>query len=969
MKRYTVKPVVFPSLGILLLLLFQALENACAVEPVVTLAVRDAGISGRARYYADGDFIGSWTDQEATLQWELTVDEDATAAVTLNHSCAPHAGSKFQLEIGPHKLAGQTKSTGGWHKYETMMLGSVTLAPGKYTVTLCAGPFKSAPMNVKAITFAPLKGSARTFRPPHVQGPLPPVYVVPNFHPASCGWLANWSVERNYCANSYLNHLDRVRDDANYNFALSECNNMIAIANFQPQRFEELKQRVKEGRVELVNAFFLEPTINLSGGEALAKMGIEGLRWQQQVMGARPRFCWTIDVCGTHDQMPQVCKLLGLEALIYTRCSRGGKTAFWSEAPDGSKMLTLVPGHYADFATVMGATNQLTPADLEAVEKQIGHKAASTPAGAPVLFLGGKGDYCLAPPRKENPTGFLAQWKTYRPDVPVQFSTLSKYYDTVQSSVQAGKVELPSVRAGTGYTFDSFWIECPRVKSWYRRDEHALQASEMLATIASLKAGYEYPAQLLYHAWLQMLLNMDRNTLWGSAGGMVFECENSWDAKDRFEWVARESTAASTAALRKLAGEGNATLLFNPLNWQRSDFPQLPACGYGPTAEPENIKEIALPETIETPFYSARLDPTTGALISLKIKPSGREMLGGPANVLVTEKRTGRGEPGDFCNARPQRPRLGSSSDHKSTLTVTESALTITVEARTDFHSARRVVRFNKTYPRIEFTTEVQDLPDLSVLVAEFPLAAAPAEIRRGIPFGFSRDDNYIQGIVPAVRWSDYATPGAGGVALLDRGLTGREINDKTPVIYLYNAMEKYHRYANSWLSGKGPHTFEYALVAHEADWAAARVPQQAWEFNSPPVVVQSCAAIKPESFVNTSDNVILEAVRREGDDIELRLAESLGLAGTAEVTLNLPHESAALTDLLGHPLQKLDGGPTYKFTVRPQQIITMRCKTAHSVAAIVPLTKWDELVPENKRAALNQYLPDVKGHPPNGTL
>src|SRR5665648_1137465 len=80
---------------------------------------------------------------------------------------------------------------------------------------------------------------------------LPPAYIVPNFHPASCGWLTNWSTERNYCANSYLDHLDRVRDDSTYQFVLSECNNMIAIKNFAPERFEEIKVRVKEGRVEL----------------------------------------------------------------------------------------------------------------------------------------------------------------------------------------------------------------------------------------------------------------------------------------------------------------------------------------------------------------------------------------------------------------------------------------------------------------------------------------------------------------------------------------------------------------------------------------------------------------------------------------------------------------------------------------------------------------------------------------------
>ena len=34
-----------------------------------------------------------------------------------------------------------------------------------------------------------------------------------------------------------------------------------------------------------------------------------------------------------------------------------------------------------------------------------------------------------------------------------------------------------------------------------RRDEHALQTAEALATIASLKAGFAYPAQPFYQAW------------------------------------------------------------------------------------------------------------------------------------------------------------------------------------------------------------------------------------------------------------------------------------------------------------------------------------------------------------------------------------------------------------------------------------------------------------------------------------
>ncbi len=428
--------------------------------------------------------------------------------------------------------------------------------------------------------------------------------------------------------------------------------------------------------MELVNAFFLEPTINLSGGEALAKMGIEGLRWQQSVMGVRPRYCWAIDVCGTHAQMPQICDLLGLDALVYTRCNRSGKTVFWSESPDGSRILTLVPGHYAeDFGGTYAAKLPLTENQLQKVANAISSKLPMTPAGAPVLILGGQGDYALAPARHENPTELLVSWKKFRPDCEMRFTGLSPYVDALLPGVNSGKIELPTVRTGTSYDFDSFWIENPLVKSWYRRDEHALQSAEMLATIASLKSDFAYPVEPLYHAWLQMLLNMDRNTLWGSAGGMVFEHETSWCAKDRFEWVEKQSTNTLAAAGQNLAGNGEQILLFNPANWSRNEplrlklplntsisgakceatadgtaFCQLsvPASGIvseklKPSSAP-HPKAIKLPATIETKFYYAKIDPVTGALMSLRTKPSDREMLGGqtswsPKNIPATANR------------------------------------------------------------------------------------------------------------------------------------------------------------------------------------------------------------------------------------------------------------------------------------------------------------------------------------------
>lgn len=839
---------------------------------------------------------------------------------------------------------------------------------------------------------------------------LPSAFVVPNFHPASCGWLTNWSTERNYCANSYLDHLNRVRDDSGYAFVLSECNNMIAIQNFAPDRFEEIKARIKEGRVELPNAFFLESTINLSGGEALVKMGIEGLRWQKQVMGVSPRFCWAIDVCGTHEQMPQICAGLGLEGLIYTRCNRSGKTIFWSEAPDGSRVMTFVPGHYSDFGQLFHATEPLTDKQLGELQQNLINKIRTTPTGAPLIALGGYGDYSLAPANPNNPKEFIKQWKETYPASNLRISTFSKYFDVVKSKVNSGETELPVVKGGTGYTFDSFWIECPKVKSWYRREEHALQTAEMLSTISSTKSTFSYPVQPLYNAWLLMLLNMDRNTLWGSAGGMVFEHETSWDARDRFEWVENKTAEINGTAIRRLLNMGNSLGLFNAANWIRKDplritLPagtrlkgiqaelapdgtticqvEMPSVGLrGIKLENQTApasKEIALPETIETKFYAVKIDPATGNMTSLKLKPSGQELLGGPANVVVAEKRTGQGDPGDFMNPRPQRPKLASSNDYKPVITVTEGPLSVTVQVKSNFYGdapCTRLIRFYKEFQRIDFETEFNDIPDLNVVVAEFPLIEKPLEIRRGIPFGFSHGawskpnenlHDLPNGIKPVVRWSDYSFENGSGLAILDRGLSGREINDKTPVVYLYNATEKYYGYVNPWLSGKGRHKLEYAIVPHAESWNSARIPQMAWEYNSPVTIITDCAAKSAESFVQTSGNVIVEVIRREGNEIELRLAECLGKAGKAKVTTSLPHVSAALTDLLGGHPQPLTGKGSYTFTVRPQQIITIRLRTDSKVEEIKPLMAWDELVPPAKRAALNNYQGDKKGHPPKG--
>ncbi|HEX7362626.1 MAG TPA: glycoside hydrolase family 38 C-terminal domain-containing protein [Bryobacteraceae bacterium] len=828
------------------------------------------------------------------------------------------------------------------------------------------------------------------------------VYLVPNFHPASCGWLTTFSKERMYCANSYLNQLDRVRDDPNYEFAMSEVNNIIAIMDFQPQRISELKERIRQKRVELVNAYFLESTINLSGGEALMRLGVEGLRWYGQVFGLEPRFSWNIDTCGAHEQMPQIATELGLKAFVYTRKNPTGKTIFWSVSPDGSKILTLCPGHYAEASEIFKTKQPLTAAQLEDLGKLFDGKEAITPAQAPILVLAGSGDYSLAPVLKSYPTQFLKQWKQAQTGRRIGFSTLGKYFDAIEPHITSGEIQIPTFSGGTDYSFDAFWIENPRVKTLYRRNEQALQATEILATAASLKADHAYPVDDLYRAWILMCLNMDRNTLWGSAGGMVFVDPKSWDVQDRFDWVERTTAKAAQSAGRALLGSGSSFGTINPLNWTRTDpaVLHLPAgmsiegagceampggavlceLEMGPVRasawslsshSPRSPESIALPHTIETDHYSVRIDARTGAIVSLKWKPGNREILSAPANVIVAERPAHtrpNASPGDFMPARPERTRLTDSNAKASAIDVVRGPVATTVTVSGTFYGGgtiRRTMHFYHRHPRIDLETELNDIPNFTVVVAEFPLAEEIADVRRGIPFGFSHSRK--KGIVPAIRWIDYELSNGGGFAILDRGCTGRELDGRIPIIYLLNAEDKYYGYPNPWLSGKGRDVLQYSLIAHPEAWADARIPQRAWEYNCAPIELSNCASHSLPSFVETSANLILEALRREDDHLEMRLVESVGAGGTARIKLNLPHESAALSDALGRTKSVLKKGPEYVFAVRPQQIVTLRFKAASSLPIPPPVKTWNHFVPKDKLSALHAYNSHLIGHPPSG--
>ncbi len=805
----------------------------------------------------------------------------------------------------------------------------------------------------------------------------PVVYLVPNTHGTVSGWLVDFDTERNWVLNNYLDHMDRINKDPAYRLAYSEVPNLITFLQFAPHRLNELKARIRERKVELTNGFFLEPDVNLSSGEALVQMGVQGLHWYEKVFGLRPRHCWMIDLTGCHRQMPQIVAGLGMADLVYCRNNPTGQTTYWWEAPDGTRVLTINNRHYAEFGLKDGlfaAPGAVPPEALQRTHQFLEIRREHSPSRTSLLALVGKADYSLSPVNPAYPSAFLPEWRSHYTGFELRFSILDDYVQAIEREIKSGQTSPKVFQGDTGYTWEAFWMNMPEVKLAYRQSEHLLAAAELYAT-ATAKT---YPAQDFYNSWINLLMNMDRNTIWGASAGMVFKDATNWDAWDRFQYVRDHAHLAPSAK----------PVYLNALNWTRTDpveldlpagqTPANAACEQtdrltcilnlppvsattlkltpAPAPQP---KPVPLPARIETPYYTAVIDPATGTLTSLKVKPTGEELLGGPANEVLMERAGGDGQNAEhFMAARPKRVPVGTSRTFPPQIKVTQGPLSTLVEVATGFPRNSKLVRqmrFYRNHPRIDFTTKL-DLQASDVLVSvDFPLATRVTGRTRGIPYGFA-DGMPKESVLPAIRWSNYQLTTGAGLALLDQGLTAHEFNPDTVTLVLINAVSKYLKLPNPLLEGLGHREFHYALVPHAGSWQKAEIPRRAYEFNSPLYRVGAPF----QSILETSPNIIVEAVRRVGDQIEVRLYETQGEKGTAGLKLNLPHKSENQTNLMG---ENPKPQPTTTFQIRPQQIVTLRFQTNQRTSEPTPIQNWATLVPPSKQQSLKLHL-TRKGHP-----
>lgn len=89
--------------------------------------------------------------------------------------------------------------------------------------------------------------------------------------------------------------------------------------------FEEIRERVKEGRWVIVGGWWMQPDCNAPGGESFVRQGLYGQRYFREKLGVTAHTGYNVDSFGHNGMLPQILKKQGMDNYVFMRPGRHEK--------------------------------------------------------------------------------------------------------------------------------------------------------------------------------------------------------------------------------------------------------------------------------------------------------------------------------------------------------------------------------------------------------------------------------------------------------------------------------------------------------------------------------------------------------------------------------------------------------------------------------------------------------------------
>ncbi|MDR2765352.1 MAG: glycosyl hydrolase-related protein [Tannerella sp.] len=767
------------------------------------------------------------------------------------------------------------------------------------------------------------------------------IYMIGHAH-LDVIWLWPWHEGLAVAHSTFRSALERMKETPDLVFTSSSALYYKWVAENDPEMLTEIRQRVAEGRWNIVGGWWIEPDTNIPSGESMARQGLYGQRTFEKLLGRRATIAFTADSFGHAGTLPQIFKLQGMEGYVFMRPGDGEKhlpaNLFWWEGPDGSRILAYRIHHH--YGSLDQGEARTTREDIRGAAEYIPNHPVPM-----IMKFFGVGDHGGGPSKAHiRVVNAVREEK----DAPAIFySSIDRYFNDVK---QHDLRQLPVVKDDLQHHAPGCYTADSAIKRNNRLAEAAVVTAEKIAAVGSLFWKVRYPKAQFDEAWEKMLFLQFHDSMAGTS--LVSHYQYAKHGYGHALDIAEDITYLTVQKLEwQVAAEdpdAQYVLLFNPHAWEYRGLIRcegnrgstcftddkgralpsqwilgqaqthgrhtlllqvtVPPTGYcqvkGVSCEAPHVASPAVRlegRRLENEYYI--LTVSDRGTISLFDKEAGKQVFAGgetgcravviddPSDTWSHGIRTFADEIGAFDNAEI-KPLYDGELQATLRVTTTYGHSTLTVDWSLVAGSRR-----------IEADVKLDWHERLKMLKFSFPVEVADPVPTYESPYGFIvRQPNGDED--PGHRWIDVTGQRDGvtcGLTVLNDAKYGYSVSEndlrlsivRSPVYAHHEPKPLLQEAEYEWMD-QGIQVFRMALVPHRGSWQEARIPRIAGEFMTPPVSIYQGihpgTMPKSASFLEVdAPNVIVTALKKseDGDDLILRLVETSGQ--DTDVTLRFP--------------------------------------------------------------------------------
>ncbi len=718
-----------------------------------------------------------------------------------------------------------------------------------------------------------------------------------------------------------------------YKFMLSQPELYVYLKEEAPEKYEELKEYVKQGRWEPEGAMYVEADCNLISGESLVRQILQGKKFFKDEFDVDCKILFLPDVFGYSAALPQILKKSGIRHFVTSKIGWNETNlmpydAFIWQGLDGSEIFTnfittqdyrgIEPQTFTDY------NGKLTPSQIKGTWNRFRPKEQCNSAMTTFGFGDGGG----------GPTKTMLEYQRRLskglPGIPVtKISTLIGHLDNLRQEFDEGCQRTKRTPKWVGELYLEYhrgtYTSMAKNKRHNRKAEFALQKAEALSYIDLLNGG-SYDADGLYKNWNLVLHNQFHDIIPGSSIKAVY------DGTDKdYAQIGEYLTALTNEKLQAI-GNNIATnggmLIYNPLGFARKGPVQfngktyeldseVGAFGWNVVDHLNDTCKVSVRElTAENAYYQLVIDQS-GRIVSLFDKANNR-------NVLLPD--TFGNELQVFEDFPRQYDNWEITDYYKQKMWVLDGDAQISEicdGSRAGFRVSRKYLNSEISQniwlysdcARIDFETEIDWHEHHQILKAAFPLDVHTNTAIYETQFGHVERPTHQN-----TSWdkAKFEVCGHKWVVLQEKGYGVALLNDckygfNTEGSTLKLTILKCGTYPNPE-ADQGKHIFTYSLLPFADDYRDAGVIEQAYSLNQPMEVMEIGAHTGdlPEnySFISCDKpNVIMETVKKaENDDsMIVRMYDAFDCRTTAGVTVANGFDKAYVCDLMENIIEELE--------------------------------------------------------------